>query len=70
MKAMKVGHTVRAKSIIRKWSEGDSFYLPDEVPEGVVGKVVGSSYHGWSIQVGEVVFKDIPSICLEVLPRV
>ena len=67
---MKVGLTVRAKSIIRKWSEGDSYYLPDEVPEGVVGKVVGGSSHGWNIQVGEVVFKDIPTICLEVLPRV
>lgn len=70
MKAMKVGHTVRAKSIIRKWSVGDSFYLPNEVPEGVVGKVVGVSYHGCNIQVGEVVFKDIPFICLEALPRV
>ena len=67
---MKVGLTVRAKSIIRKWSEGDSYYLPDEVPEGVVGQVVGSSSYGWNIQVGEVVFKDIPSINLEVLPGV
>ena len=67
---MKVGLTVRAKSIIRKWSEGDSYYLPEEVPEGVVGQVVGGSSYGWNIQVGEVVFKDIPSICLEVLPKV
>ena len=64
---MKVGLTVRAKSIIRKWSEGDSYYLPDEVPEGVVGKVVGGSSHGWHIQVGEALFKDIPSINLEPL---
>lgn len=61
---MKVGLTVRAKSIIRKWSVGDSYPLPDEVPEGVVGKVVGGSSYGWNIQVGEAVFKDIPSINL------
>ena len=67
---MKVGLTVQAKSIIRKWSEGDSYYLPDEVPEGVVGKVVGGSSQGWNIQVGEVVFKDIPSINLVALPGV
>ena len=67
---MKVGQTVRAKSIIRKWSEGDSYYLPEEVPEGVIGQVVGGSSYGWNIQVGEVVFKDIPSINLEVLPGV
>ena len=67
---MKVGQTVRAKAIIRKWSEGDSYYLPEEVPEGVIGQVVGGSSYGWNIQVGEVVFKDIPSINLEVLPGV
>jgi hypothetical protein len=66
---MKVGLTVQAKSIIRKWSEGDSYYLPDEVPEGVVGKVVGQSTWGWIIQVGEILYKDIPSLNLEVLPR-
>ena len=70
MKSMKVGLKVRANSIIRKWVEGDSFYLPDEVPEGVVGKVVGVSYHGCNIQVGEEIFKDIPFINLEVLPGV
>jgi len=67
---MEVGLTVRAKSIIRKWSEGDSYYLPDEVPEGVVGQVVGGSSCGWNIQVGEAVFKDIPSINLEIIPGV
>ena len=67
---MKVVHTVKAKSIIRKWSEGDSYYLPDEVPEGVVGKIVGGSSRGWNIQVGEDIFKDIPSINLEALPGV
>ena len=67
---MKAGLTVRAKSIIRKWSEGDSYYLPDEVPEGVVGKIVGGSSHGWNIQVGEDIFKDISSINLEALPGV
>jgi hypothetical protein len=67
---MQVGNTVRAKSIIRKWSEGDSYSLPDEVPEGVVGKVVGGSYWGWHIQVGENLFKDIPSINLEILREV
>lgn len=67
---MKVGLTVQAKSIIRKWSEGDSYYLPDEVPEGVVGKIVGGSSYGWNIQVGEVVFKDIPSINLKAHPGV
>ena len=66
---MKVGLTVQAKSIIRKWSEGDSYYLPDEVPEGVVGNVVGQSTWGWIIQVGEILYKDIPSLNLEVLPR-
>ena len=66
---MKVGLTVQAKSIIRKWSEGVSYYLPDEVPEGVVGKVVGQSTWGWIIQVGEILYKDIPSLNLEVLPR-
>jgi hypothetical protein len=66
---MKVGLTVQAKSIIRKWSEGDSYYLPDEVPEGVVGKVVGQTTWGWIIQVGEILYKDIPSLNLEVLPR-
>lgn len=66
---MKVGLTVQAKSIIRKWSEGDSYYLPDEVPEGVVGKVVGQSTWGWIILVGEILYKDIPSLNLEVLPR-
>ncbi len=67
---MKVGLTVQAKSIIRKWSEGDSYYLPDEVPEGVVGKIVGGSSHGWNIQVGEDIFKDISSINLKVLTGV
>ena len=67
---MKVGHMVQANSIIRKWVEGDSFYLPKEVPEGVIGMVVGVSYHGCNIQVGEKIFKDIPFICLEVLPKV
>jgi len=67
---MKVGLMVQAKSIIRKWSEGDSYYLPDEVPEGVVGKIVGGSSCGWNIQVGENIFKDIPSINLEALPGV
>ena len=66
---MKVGLTVQAKSIIRKWSEGDSYYLPDEVPEGVVGKVVGQSTWGWNIQVGEDLYKDIPTLNLEVLSQ-
>jgi hypothetical protein len=66
---MEVGLTVKARSIIRKWSEGDSYSLPDEVPEGVVGQVVGQSYWGWNIQVGEVIYKDIPTINLVVLPR-
>lgn len=66
---MKVGLTVQAKSIIRKWSEGDSYYLPDEVPEGVVGKVVGQSTWGWIIQVGELLYTDIPALNLEVLPQ-
>jgi hypothetical protein len=64
---MKVGLMVRTKQIIRKWSEGDSYYLPDEVPEGVFGIVIGGSSHGWNIMVGENIFKDIPSINLEVI---
>ena len=67
---MKVGHLVRTKQIIRKWSEEDSYYLPDEVPEGVVGIVIEQSAFGWNILSGENTFKDIPTINLEVVSSV
>jgi hypothetical protein len=64
---MKPGDLVRAASIIRPWSLGDSYYLPDGVPEGAVGVVVGQSSIGWNIIVGEEHFKDIPTLNLEVI---
>ena len=67
---MKVGHLVRTKQIIRKWSEGDSYYLPDDVPEGVFGIIIGQSAYGWNILSGEHTFKDIPTINLEVVSSV
>ena len=64
---MQPGDLVRAASIIRPWSLGDSYYLPDGVPEGAVGVVVGQSSIGWNILVGEERFEDIPTLNLEVL---
>jgi len=64
---MKAGDLVRAASIIRSWTEGYCYYLPDGVPEGAVGIVVGQSSIGWNILIGEQRFEDIPDFNLRVL---